>query len=352
MEVLHRSGGRYDMGMGNDEVEAYGIKRENVTIFNAGNNSLYDKISVSVIRATNLDPAAYPLTQSVQARLAWPGLRIDRTVEGGVLASVEPGGTLTYNIAITNKSEQDHVGMPVMDKLGEHCTMLTQDGKPATTTFPVWTVDIKAGETVNLTYTVKVEGKPGDVIVSKGGSVAGIPSNQLTTTIQAFTPDAEKLQAQADTIAASAKDGVEFVNKLYEAATGVNPGIPAVAELKAALCKEEIHGAYTMYRLKEDISASRPGNMLVPTYVGGRYLLTEVNERILETRMEDLQAGDIIVGIGQKLGKPVEYYWICNGETLYAWKNGKTDVQKQKDLTKLLSFEFFVCLRPSLAAEQ
>ncbi len=353
LDVLHRSGSRYDMATGMDQEEGIGIARGNLKMFQAGDNGLYNKARISVVRVTNLDPTVAGLTNSAKARLTYPGLRIDRTVEGGVLASVEPGGTLTYNIAITNNSEQDHVAMPVMDQLDPHCTMLTQDGKTATTTYPVWSVDVKAGETVNLTYTVKVEGKPGDVIVSKGGSVAGIPSNQLTTTIQAFTPEASKLQDQAkvDAAAAASASAAEFVNKLYEAAYGVNPGLGTVEEVRTAILDAQQRVTMTLYYPKEDMASSAPGNMLVPTYIGGQNTITTVNERILETRMEDLQPGDIIIGNGTKMGKPMEYYWIYNGEKLLDWNGGKVKELKQKDLTKLLSFEFFACFRPSLAGE-
>ena len=78
-------------------------------------------------------------------------------------------------------------------------------------------------------------------------------------------------------------------------------------------------------------------------------VITTVNERVLETRIDDLQPGDIFIGNGTKMGKPTEYYWIYNGEKLLDWNGGKVKELKQKDLTKALSFEFFACFRPSLA---
>ena len=352
IDVLHRTGSRYNMTTGADTTETYGIKRESLDTFYQEFNSLYTKTRISVVRVTNLDPAKYPLTQSAKARMSWPGLRIDRTVEGGVMASVVPGGELTYQIVISNNSETAMKGLPVMDKLDPHCTMVSQDGKPATTTYPVWTVDIEPFANVTLTYTVKVEGKPGEQIVSMGGSVAGIPSNKLVTTIQSFTPDAENLQAEQDAVAAEAKDGLEFVNKLYEAATGVNPGVLPAEEMLAALFDSQIRGTVILYTLKADATASAPGNMLIPLYLGGRKVLTEDNERILETRMDDLQAGDILVAYGNKQGKLVPFYWIYNGDKLVEWSGGKVKNVSEKNLIKVLSYEYFVGLRPSLAKAQ
>ena len=351
-EVLHRSGGRYDMSTGKDVTETYGIKRIDVDAFLDGNNGLYNKdnkVRLSVIRVTNLDPAKYPLTQSAKARMAWPGLRIDRTVEGGVYGAVTSGSDLTYNIAIMNCGTEALKGLPVMDKLDPHCTMVSQDGKPATTTFPVWTVDVAPGETVNLTYTVKVEGNPGELVVSEGGSVAGIPSNQLVTTIRAYTPDAEKLQSEADAAAAAAADGLDFVNRLYEAATGVNPGILPMEEIRSTMFDVQARGNITLYTLKADAASTAPGSILIPTYLGGRLVLTGPNDRVLETRPEDLMPGDILIADGVKQNKKTTFYWIYNGEKLVEWNNSKPKNITDSGVEKLLSYDFFVCLRPSLA---
>ena len=353
MDILHRSGARYDMSTGKDKKETYGINRDPLEAFRSGTRSLYEKEKVSVVRMTNLDPAKYPLTQSAKARMAWPGLRIDRTVEGGVYGAVTSGSDLTYNIAIMNCGTEALKGLPVMDKLDPHCTMVSQDGKPATTTFPVWTVDVAPGETVNLTYTVKVEGNPGELVVSEGGSVAGIPSNRLVTTIRAYTPDAEKLQSEADAAAAAAADGLDFVNKLYEAATGVNPGIPSMEEIRSTMFEEQPRGGTTsLYTLKADAAASFPGSIHIPTYLGGRLVLTPDNERVLETRPEDLMPGDIIIADGIKQNKKTTFYWIYNGERLVEWNNGKPKNVTDSGVEKLLSYDFFVALRPSLAKAQ
>jgi len=349
-EVLHRSGGRYDMKTGKDVKESYGIKRTDVDAFLSGNNGLYNrdnKVRLSVMRPTNLDPAKYPLTNAVKARLAWPGLRIDRTVDCGVMGAVVSGGELTYTLEIYNYGTEPIKGLPVMDKLDSHCTMVSQDGKPATTTFPVWNVDIAPNESVTLTYTVKVEGNPGELVVSEGGSVAGIPSNQLTTTICAAIPDAEKLQSEGAAAAAAAADGLDFVNRLYEAATGVNPGIVSMEELRTVLFDERKSGSLTLYTLKNDLS-SPMGSMLIPTYVGGRLVLTGPNDRVLETRLEDLMPGDILIVDGVKQGKVTPFYWIYNGNKLVEWNNGKTKNITDSGLEKLLSYNFFIALRPSL----
>ncbi len=351
LEVLHRSGGRYDMKTGKDVIETYGIKRTDVDAFLDGNNGLYNKdnkVRLSVMRPTNLDPAQYPLTNAVKARMAWPGLRIDRTVDCGVMGAVTSGDTLTYNIRIYNYGTEPIQGLPVMDQLDSHCTMVSQDGKPATTTFPVWTVDVAPNEYVDLTYTVKVEGNPGELVVSEGGSVAGIPSNQLTTTIRAYTPDAEKLQSEAAAAAAAATDGLDFVNKLYEAATGVNPGIISMEEIRTAMFDSQKKGNYDLYTLKEDLSSAM-GSIMIPTYVGGRLVLTGPNDRVLETRLDDLMPGDIIIVDGVKQGKVTPFYWIYNGNKLVEWNNGKTKNITDSGLEKLLSYDFFVALRPSLA---
>ena len=355
LNIMHRSGGRYNMTTGVDTLEDYGIKLDPITAFTdeSASNCLYKKIEFSVIRVTNLDPAQYPLTESAKARCAWEGLRIDRTVTGGVLGSVVPGGELTYTIEITNHSDKNHENMPVMDAVAENCTLVSVDGKKATTTYPVWSVNIPAGETVTLTYTIQVNGQPGEQVVSAGGSVAGIPSNRLVTTIQSFTPEASALQNEANVEKARSEStsALEFVNKLYEAAYGKNPGIQKSEETMAAClqqAKEITFVPVKVYRPVENLFEAS-NSMMIPTYIGGRNIMTGANDRILETRMSDLQAGDIIIGQDLVNNKLLEYYWIFDGENLLQWSDGTVNKLDQTELTKLLSFDFFMGFRPSLA---
>lgn len=362
-DCLHCAGKRYDMTTGVDNVETIAIRlREKAqeSWMNEENTKgcLLNKMRVSVIRPALLDPKKYPMNNSLMARLTYPGLRIDRTVNVGTWGSVASGGELTYTIELTNCSEQDHKAVPVMDAVAANCRLLTVDGKPAQQEYPTWDVDLPAGKTVTLTYTVSVTGKPGDRIVSEGGSVAGIPSNRLVTTVQAFTPDGEKFRDPAlqQKAAEESRNAVEFVNALYRAATGREAGITWAkkhleAGFEAAVAPEnKERGPLTYYRPKEVPDAA--ARAFVPFYCGGRDVATPTNDRVLETRLEDLQAGDVFI-IAPKLteGTAATYAWIHDGETFVTWVDGEVRRLDQAALTKVLTYSFFCAIRPGLADE-
>ena len=356
-DILHRTGVRYDMETGEDKIEGYGIKlaSDAKTCLTMPGAQFYlpDYRRFSVYRITNLDPAQYPITNATMARMTYPGLRIDRTVNVGVHGSVESGGELTYSIKLVNYSKQDHIGMPVMDAIPENCTLVSVDGEPTTAAFPMWTVDLKAGRKTVLTYTVRVDGKPGDTVISCGGSVAGIPSNKLTTTIQAFTPEASKLQDEAALSAALSAAGTgsdaskNFANALYNAAFGKDPQVGNAAELlEAAFGPHPQHsGTYVPLEAPTDPMAA----MIIPLYYGGTRVITDPNGRVLETLLKDMQAGDIIVSREFLSGDPAGTTWIFDGKNLVTVENGSVVKLDQVAYTTLLKRCFFCALRPSLA---
>lgn len=359
-DMLHCGGKRYDMITGEDKVEKLAIKlrqdAQGCWLSEENNfHSLLNKVRVSVIRPALLDPKKYPMKNSLKARLTYPGLRIDRTVSAGMWGSVAAGGELTYTIELTNCSDTDHKAIPVMDAVAKNCRLLTVDGKETAQDYPTWEVDLAAGETVTLSYTVSVTGKAGDRIVSEGGSVAGIPSNRLVTTVAAFLPEAEKLQDKAlqQQAAAESRNCVEFVNALYKAATGRDANITwAKKYLDAGFDAEivpetEIRGPLTIYRPKK-----KPGTLaktMVPFYYGGKTVVTPANDRVLETRLQDLQAGDIFV-IAPNLdeGTAATYAWIHDGETFLTWADGEIRRLDQAAFTKVLIYSFFCAIRPGL----
>lgn len=359
-DSLHCAGQRYDMVTGIDKVETIAIRlRENIQEYWMDETNpkgcLLTKLRVSVIRPALLDPQKYPMKNSLKARLTYPGLRIDRTVNVGFWGSVERGGELTYTVELTNYSEKDHKAVPVMDAVAANCRLLTVDGKPTEQAYPTWDVDIPAGETVTLRYTVEVTGKPGDKVVSEGGSVAGIPMNRLVTTVQSFTPDAAKLRDPAlqQKAAEESRNAVEFVNRLYRAATGREAGITwAKRHLEAGFDREtapetENRGALTFYRPKAEPDAL--ARAFVPHYYGGKAVVTPPNDRVLETRLADLQAGDIfLIAPNLEEATAPTHAWIHDGETFLTWVDGEVRRLDQAALTKVLIYSFFCAIRPGL----
>ncbi len=351
LDVLHRSGARYDMKTGVDSIESYGIKLDNnvasVFLRQGGSQYLPDMKRFSLYRPVLLDAEKYPITLSAQARMTYPGLRVDRTVSVGPWSSVLSGDTVTVDLIIYNKGDQALKEMPFHEAVPAGCTLVSAEGSLAED-HPYWLISLGAGDATSVSYQLKVEGEPGDVITLAGSSHAGIASNILSLTIEAYTVDGAKLRdesAQQAALAAAA-DSYEFAAKLYEAATGKAVTVPAVNDFRKACF--DAHKVTMVYQ-PGDKTYTGPGEMLLPGYFGGRRIWAEENIRVLETRMSDLQAGDIIL-VRPSLEDPTQdAAWIFDGEQLLTVKNGAVEKMGQSQLTKLLSYQLFFLLRPSLA---
>jgi len=351
LDILHRSGTRYDMTKGVDVKEG-GIgfisdAEKTFKSINSGSGLLgTNKIRVSVHRPALLSAEEYPITLNAQARLTYPGLNITRTCEAGVWGSVVSGENLTFTTVVANKSKTDFSGLMYRESVPEGCTLVEVDGKSTTAAVPLWKLDIPANGSVTVTYTLRFDAPAGTEIVNSGGSMAGIESNVIHTTVQNFTPDSAKLTdaaTQAAAASASSSD-IEFVNKLYELAFGADPQIPAAS----TVFEQEFVPMPQQYgtRNPQEEYTSALGRMILPRYYGGKKLVTPENGRVLETRFQDIQAGDII--LCTTTNPKTDVAWIFDGTNLLTLENGQVSVLNEAELVKVLSYQFFVLLRPSL----
>ncbi len=350
LDILHRSGNRYDMSTGVDKLETKGIQViydiSQAFLSTESAQNFLDKARFSIYRPALLDAEKYPLTRAAQARLTYPGLRVDRTLDVGSWASVPSGSVITVEVEVFNRARTTLTDMPFHESIPAGCTLVSAEGSLAAD-HPYWLVTLKPGYSTVLRYQLKVEGNPGETIVLHGSSHAGIASNILKLTIEAFTPDSAKLQDEAvqQTALAASANSFEFASKLYEAATGKAVSVPVPEELLETCFMP--HQTATVYQPKED-TYTGVGAMILPGYFGGRRLWTMENVRVLETRIGDLQAGDIILVRPELDDASKSEAWIFDGEVLLTAKNGSVKKLNQEDLTKLLSFQFFALLRPSL----
>ena len=352
LDVLHRSGGAYeDLRNGVDSIEEYGIKLEDgvANLFLNPEKSQYlgGMSRFALHRPALLDAAKYPISKNSQVRLTYPGLRIDRTLSTGLWSSVTSGSVVTMTLEITNYGTEPMTDMPFMEPVPAGCTVVSAPGIREDYEGLVWNVTVPAGETVTISYDLKVEGEPGTVIDFSGASHAGIHSNFLKLTIEAFSPDAEKLRDTAlqDAALAASKDSFEFAAKLYEAATGKAVTVPNTEEFQNAYFAQSEYP--TIYRNKTTFETELD-KMVLNGWFGGQRLITDENLRILEARMTDLQPGDIILVRPKMVDPSLNAAWIFTGDGLLTVADGAIQQLGQEDLTRLFSFQIFALLRPSL----
>ena len=341
-DVIHSSGRKYRYDEGIDMLEIggniYKDDVEDIFFSRSSMMSLEAANSYFVIRPTKLPADRYPITAEAAARLAYPGLSIERTVSGGCYGSVPKGGEITYTVEIRNCSSQAYSAVPVVERIPDGTSFVRADGAGKCEDGKVWwPVDIPGGATVKLRYAVKVLAERGTRIVSGGGNVGGIPSNTLKTSVQGPElrfEDLIRLRAGdwREKVEKSGVQGAAFVKAVYRDVFGMDVCVP---DFEAAVCALE---------------RGETPDGCVPGWFGGRKVRTSLRvERVYECRSADLKPGDVIFcGTRPGAGGVSAYVWT--GVEVLIPRDGKIAEPGDPEVTALLSKDWFFAWRPTLCA--
>jgi hypothetical protein len=286
----------------------------------------------------------YPLTERAKTRVLFPGLVITNQVEGGIFNAVTKGDELTYTLTLENKSQQEHKGLLVQIPVPTNAKLVAINGQSAKGGLVKATVDIPAGGKVEMTYTVQATGEAGSKIVLDGGYIHAIPLGKLTTAIRSGAIDGAAVTEAAN--ANVDKTGMEYVNAVYKA-LGKDFTLPAMKELKNALYEEKRIGENKVFVALETVAEENQylAKAAVTDFYGGRFLHDGLETpRVKDLRARDLQAGDILIWEELK-GDCITA--VHNGETFLWPEDGKMIPMAQEDLDRLLSYRFFIALRPT-----
>ena len=289
----------------------------------------------------------FTIPKSTQSRLDYPGLEIDRTVNITPYGTAAMGEELTYTIKISNKSNETNyvkyhtygntfytpgnfTAVPVSETIPDGTELVRATGDYKLDGGKLnWTLDIPTGQTVELSYTVKVTANMGDTIVNDGGFVADIPSNNLSNTVGGKKLTADQLTALtsiADTDPALWREqfnvsrhtfDLNFAERLYQK-MGIDLQLPTVAEIAANVFEwrtEYIKGMtyrtpdlgdMQLFMLKESVAPEyqQYRDMLINGYWGGYRFFTGYDKRgtsINEFHLDNLEPGDILVYVTEQV---------------------------------------------------
>ena len=279
---------------------------------------------------------------SAISRIEYPGMEIDRTVDAGPYGAVATGNVLTYNVKVSNLSDDANYILyrrgRVKGYAGEGYTdlVITETVPEGTELVEgsitgggvckdgviTWTVDIEAGSSVEVSYAVKVTAKRGESIVNDGGKVDEIASNKLVSTVSGSGLSDIALKGLSG-LAATEKTSwretynisklgtdLEFAERVYQSAMGIGLELPTAQEVLDNLftyqtvenesCSDRYPNSMraNLYVLNEEVEGQWQAlaDMLVEGYYGGRKLYSEDrNLTINEFKASYLQPGDILV---------------------------------------------------------
>lgn len=362
--------------------------------------------------------SGYGISDATWTRMQYPGMNIDRTVNISLHKTATSGEWLTYRIAITNNSNesyfaayhtegrdafymgQAYVDLPVSETVPEYTEFVRASHGATVDENGVirWNINVPVGETVTLSYTVKVTGQPGDRIVNDGGFVGKIPSNSITTIVGGqklssytqmvmqnfFTAGAAKWNSNDGyKISADPEKDTQFVERIYEELVGVKLDLPSIEVIKDIFFTQ---GKYYqpwglhinhenpltryMYTLndRDEVAPEYQyvWDMLVEGYYGGVWVYSnDYNDepRITELRYDYLEVGDILVNIRLKdsFSGGLEYedrevtawqlqVYLGNGRFAFMDYEGKFRTTSGSiAINPSFGQDMFVCLRPTQA---
>ena len=315
MSYSHENSQRYDLENGVEHAEpdgaAFLMDFKDIT-------PEYLESASQVLIARFVDDVEYDLvrvTPSARSRLAYPRMVIDRTVNVGPFGETLTGDTLTYTVTIENKSDAPYTALPVTETVPDGTTLVSAEGAKNENGKLTWTLDIPAGQSKTVSYSVTVTAQPGERIVCGGGSVAEIPSNVISTTVVNPLLGAEakarmeKLAAMDDAaLAAELKlDGKRAVDAVRGAYAYIVTGDSAKDAKKLIAPGDDLKALFEssgkndigLYTMPASYAANKTlYDTLVDGYYGGWYVHCNVaRDRLQELDTRHLQAGEVLTKV-------------------------------------------------------
>lgn len=285
------------------------------------------------------------IPEETKSRIKYPAMSIDRTVDISSYGTAVKGDSLTYTVEITNKTndesykewhttsgktgqaEKPYENLLVTETIPDGCELVENsvsgEGKVENGKISWNLKTVNPGETVALSYKVKVTADVGATITNDGGMVDNIPSNSLQNTV-----GNKKLDADANKILSEISQGgneglkvfgadTDFAENIYKK-IGKDLDLPSATEIIKSIFhikKGHIPGdggplrAYTsepidLFELRTEVPAEYEEirAMLIDKYWGGRRFFAGednkwdfANNAINEFRKEYMEPGDIIV---------------------------------------------------------
>ena len=273
---------------------------------------------------------------SGRTRLQYPGMVIHREVENvSVHSDIPANGQVTVKVTVQNTSKAAYQSVNVRETVPTGCTLVAGTalaGAAIEGGSLRWTLDIPAGQTVTLTYDVKLTAyQPGDAVVFPAGQVGGIPNRKMTFSVSASQlTDAQianllYVGAGSNPRPTTGKIGLLAVNDIYKKLTGIDPGLPSSARtLYHALTEEKKLNGYELRRLLDTPQSGYEQfrKMMPVRSYGGLDLFIDASDpngmdpldRLLEIHEENFQPGDIILRFGADSGKDLYYIYLGGGQ--------------------------------------
>ncbi len=308
----------------------------------------YYKLSYSKKNNKNVitrELADYIVTDTTQRRLENIGIDIDKTVDVFYGSVVNLEQEITYSIKITNPTsnftyEKMNIKEEISD-LVEYVDGSASNGGNISGNIVSWNLlPLEPGETVTLTYKVKVKNKKanfGKKIISKG-SVNGIESATIPNVIGYSGDNTTKINDAINKNKDSSDTGLTWVNNIYKDAYGIDLDL---INFKMDEVVKNVNDSYIYTSdlvLNMELLDSKYKDMVLPGYYhtlynrtsNGKYYIPYYErydkngirfEHVDTMYVGNLKAGDILIYLNIQ-DYLVELNKTTNEETVYRNEDG------------------------------
>ena len=306
---------------------------DDMFVKNSGNRYLfYSKI----VRFCVLRPLARGLTTTDEskARMLAKGLDGEKTSSVGVNTSVVKGDEITYTLTVKNHRDVAYKNVEVKDVLDDNLSFVSgSDGVVNNGQTVTFNKEIKAGETITVSWTAKVKSTAnvGAVIVSDKTTVAGVKqaiiknsvSKYSNVELQSVATKAKEYASQNKTFA----NPIDMAESLYKDVFGID--VFDYENVSSAL--DDIIDSENATLNNSDLS-----KMVAPDLYGGQdiTLLYRANKDIVRLiTTQNLSVGDIIIAEsdddveGVLMPDRVVYVYVGNMQLVACTTNSKGAVK-------------------------
>ena len=339
---IHSTGTSYDYTTATDKGRETGTYRyESIdNLFNPNSGEYLFGKSVYVILRP-LSKFTREIPENTQQRMGlMRGIKAEKLCSHTYGQTVNPGDTLTFTFRLQNNSNITKP-LTITDTVPDGATYVsgaqTVNGKALS-----WTVTVPTGETVDVSYSVKVDSTTvTGTYIQSNSTVSGIAVNCPRVMVAKTLTDA---QQQAVTAAlADLKDsakGIALVNAIYEKACGKS----VFTQQDTAALWNDLVDTYS--GMGSFFTGKKPlAPMVAPCLYGGRTMSEQHNIPALTRYRTRLVTNSVLV-IGDIVLADSDLY-LFTGEGLYNLTKPETTTLKNPK--SLLSANKFVVLRPSMA---
>ena len=364
--MIHCTGSNYNYEQQEEKFEQAGCFRyESIDSFwnPEHRRYLFDKSSYVIVRP--LDGFQGQIPQRTLDRMEqMRGVVAEKTASALWTHTVSPGQEITFTFTLQNLTGYTKT-VSLTDTVPENTIYVSgaeqKDGNALS-----WKVTLPARETVQISYTVRVEAETGEIVSSSFAE--HIPVNCPAIRIgKTLDPQQQEALATAAKNAAPSYKGIALASAIYQEAIGTDV-------LSGVHANEVLEGTFRYFSQKLESGATYDGSwpaqwrtldenggyahLVAPNLYGGRNVLEGSSEepyttaQFMETgrtrlvTAEQLMEGDILIANDSKETFEASA-WLYTGGQLLDLQTGEM-VQAEPTLSQLLCRKHFVVIRPSL----